>query len=95
MKQTLFLAVATLGASVSFAQLGVGVTGNAGASATKSVNAATTGAATQAATKASSQSVIHSKGTINAAGTKAADIKTQGRINAPPPLLCFRRLCPQ
>ncbi len=80
MKQTLFLAVATLGASVSFAQLGVGVTGNAGASATKSVNAATTGAATYAATKASSQAVIHSKGTVNAAGTKAADIKTQGRI---------------
>ncbi len=50
MKQTLFLAVATLGATVSFAQLGVGVTGNAGASATKSVNTATTGAATRAAT---------------------------------------------
>lgn len=76
-KHTL-LATATLFAvTSSFAQLGLGLTGNAGASASKTVNAAhATSRAAQVATRASAQAAVSTQKAVQSAGTRAAEAKS-------------------
>jgi hypothetical protein len=77
MKQSLLLLITSLGATVAFAQVGVGVTTHANANAAKSINATT-----QAATKASTHAATHGKSAVTTAGSKAAEVKASTATKA-------------